>query len=189
MSLWLSILFLLWKTGKPSWIAFYNNIVFQEEEHQYEWDPETESVAEVVPLFEGDRFKDRTWIEVWLNHTVEFWWELEEVFFDENMDEIGIVPLFAGSDWPWYDDEEEVLSLAPTFTSLFKYNQNSPWYTIEEEEPTNIVPLFGGVWNIEGSVQKAPSGVESLHKFWHGSMAPCDEDGDEDYGADLFESL
>jgi Ring finger domain len=166
--------------------TFYNNIAGQEEEREFEWDPETESVAGVVPLFEGDPYKNLDWIEVWESHSIEFWEELEDTYYEREMEEIGIVPLFEGDEWPWYDENNPMEAPAIYFVPVFEFDRNPPWFVKEEEELSRIVPLFTGDWYLEGSIEAAPAGIVALSKILGAAMAPSDEDGVEDYGAGLF---
>jgi hypothetical protein len=165
--------------------TFFDNVRMQEEEREYRWDPEEESVANynLTALFrEADN-----WYDDWVP-------PVEEALGDFAL----LVPLFDESN-EWYDawfqyleiciwdcEDDEMIGMF-FLVPLFDEDSDSPWYLTEEAEPNRLFPLFQGDWYIPGNVELAPIGVLSLYVFWHEATLPCDEDDDEYcYGAKLF---
>lgn len=153
--------------------TFFDNVVMEEEDRSYDWDPDNESVAgAVVPLFEGDPFYDFDWLDVWCDNT-----EIEDEplvpLFDERLDWYGewfrdleeyefypLVSLFDESNgWydVWFEPLEEYwceIYTSDDFAPLFDEDQG--WYDVwfrhleehwEELQPCHnyqIIPLFEG---------------------------------------------
>ena len=73
---------------------FYNNFADYEEDEEFDWDPDTESVAgDVRPLFQS--LLGEYWWDVWFPPTVEY-------------EDYDISPMFSSHWYEYEEDENEI---------------------------------------------------------------------------------
>jgi hypothetical protein len=126
--------------GTCSGGTFYNNIVEDEEERSYDWDPDCESVSPAWPLFLDDMENEEFWYEHWfvfeeMNSEEFVYYELEPLFeggwFDEE-ERNRIFPLFEGD---WHIDGN--IEMAPHGVYLIEKSWNEamlPWDDEDDDD-------------------------------------------------------